>query len=1131
MRRFGHLGPRFAAVLAGLLLLAPCAAAEEILTDIVLVIDVSGSMRELDVGDGRKITFTELKRRLQEFLRAGLPLNSTVHVITFGDDARRHARVEVKDGRDRDKLLRAVAGLEPGGWTYMARGLELALEDLADLKKRFPKHQRLLFLITDGKNEPPPHVRDQVTFEDLRRRLRGRLQLKPGEDFWVWYAHFGDASPEVQQEINDWRPERKPFTGDWRIGRLSFNRTLLRLPPQLPGDWAQEFPCPADRARESLLLEGYNCAGLEVRLGPVELPGLPAGARVEVKPARIRLTEAAQPVVLTFRGSRVPPGRYTGKVLLQAPRGFVIPSPAYFHLDLEVAEPVLTVAPGEELDLGGLTLGQAATGRLRLLPNEAARLLAPAVNVAIELSNLPRGLRLEARPPQAAAGGGLGVEVTAALEPPHEARPGTLQGNLTLTADNPFVKLDPPRVPMKLRLESRRVALREATVAVRVEEGQKEIRLVVHFDAGSLPPDGLRLSLGAPRRGDGAPPLHLKQTEFEVTAGRPQVLLEATVGPEAGTAPQRWSYEIPLHCPDAMLTLEPRSLTLELIPPVVVRPQALRIALHEFSLLRGGKGDLGVRVDTTALPRDARLNVAVGPPKPVTVNAPPLDVGPRECVLGPDSPELRLRVPLPDGLPNGVWRYRVPLRSGDSRYYFDPGEITLAVVGDTEGTQPAFLTSRTRVWPFAYRLQMPAELGRVRPMELTFEFRLPDQDWMAGSVQAEEHNPATLRLQPPECLPPLAAMTPGLRPVQYRLRHQDTDVRTWAVLVRVVPPHLERLKFFRSTQDSEEPVAPREGTLEATGPVPLALAPQERLAPELRPHWQPRERVLLVVHRDRELAAGPPDAQKLAAWRKRVAERKNTEDFEVHVLPGDGTALALPQPASQDEARESLVIAAYRYPDGAEEWTDAYRLVPARLFPWLGLAMGAAALLFALALGCAARGRATIPPIDSLKIELHTRQDRLAFAPSRGNGVTGAVATEPASPLDALRRWFLPWRLARVEVMPDRRVIASEDTRQQLRRRLWLVARGSGLYLTERQSRDRQPVLGQPAVFLGPYTARQSAPVEIVLGWPKKRGKPAPVPAVNVTAQLTAAWVPTPQPAGWLRRLREALRRRPRHGP
>jgi Mg-chelatase subunit ChlD len=155
---------------------AGAVAQEQRVTDIVLLIDTSASMKEVKVSPGPKgtKTFDDVKARLKLYVDYGLTPGTNVVLITFSDDATVRERIFVRGEADKQKLRAAIDRLRPEGATYMAKGLQLGLEELNRLKKEFPDHYRLLFMMTDGMNEPPQTVplQDQVTFDKLRERFK-----------------------------------------------------------------------------------------------------------------------------------------------------------------------------------------------------------------------------------------------------------------------------------------------------------------------------------------------------------------------------------------------------------------------------------------------------------------------------------------------------------------------------------------------------------------------------------------------------------------------------------------------------------------------------------------------------------------------------------------------------------------------------------------------------------------------------------------------------------------------------------------------------------------------------------------------------------------------------------------------
>jgi len=536
--------------------------ADEVVTDIVFLIDISASMQQVQVGQGRTITFQQVIQRLQGFVDAGLPPNSNVTIITFGEQATNVQQIQVKDAEGRKRLQAALGALKAEDQhTYMSQGIWYGLWEVQRLKKEFPSHYRLLFLITDGQNNPPSGKEAPISFDQLRAGIGSQLHLKPYDDFYLWYAHFGDSDPEMQRLTNNWQGERKPFDGDWRIGRFSFDRRTIRLLMQLPGDWVAAFPGKADLDRgETLGVEGYGVDGKQLQLGPVVVPGLPADAQVQVSPQTISLTDKYQQVSLELRGTNIPPGKYTGRVQLKPPPGFVIPSPRFFYLDFQVAQPTVLVEPAEKVSFGAVTPAAKGRAQIVLKPDAAAALLKPTIQAVVQLRETPPGLVIQAEPTTMVLTERQSVRLTAAVERGHGAKPGPVTGKLVLKSSNPYLTFDPAEAPLTLDIQPWVVPLVRSEFFVEPkEDGTFELSLPVKSDAL---PAGIEaaFSLGVPKPAtEGtttAPQLDLRVTTKAFTAAKHTARINGKIGNQPG----KWSYEVPVLSADPLVVFEPTSI-------------------------------------------------------------------------------------------------------------------------------------------------------------------------------------------------------------------------------------------------------------------------------------------------------------------------------------------------------------------------------------------------------------------------------------------------------------------------------------------------------------------------------------------------------------------------------------------
>ena len=591
--------------------------AEELLTDIVLVIDKSGSMNKVDLDDGSSILYEELKAELGKFVDERLPRNANVTLIAFGEDAEVVRRINFDSEQGRRTLASDLEQLRASDQhTAIAKALYLAQAEIARLKEASPDHHRLLVLITDGKNNAPQGV--STTFDDILTQQR-ELKLNRGEDFYMWYAHLGTAQPELEQQIKDTFGGRPVPMTSAKFGSLAFSRRVLRLPRQMPGNWRQAFPTETDRQRKELLIgHGINCEGEHVKFGPITVPGLPPNAELEIEPQGFPLRDGRQDFVFNVKGTNVPPGDYSGRVEINIhePNGLIMPSPQYFYLDFSVGQPVIALSPSDRLDLGVATLRKPATSRLVLTPHVDAEILKPNLEIDISFQDLPSGVEVEARAGRAkmlvnasaprgrlkvSGGEMIVVEITSRV---HDAAVelGAFTGQLVVRADNPFVDIRPARLPVKLEARSQAIALQRHQFAASFED-QHGFEFEVPLDTSELPPGkSLQAFVDEPRSPD-APPLTVTPPRFTLTSETPAVVKMRAV--MRNPRPGKWTYEVPLRLSSELCSFTPSSIRLTLN---VVRPQVRsRLMTDVTSLYRG---DVGKAI-VTLMPNQAAVGKVI----------------------------------------------------------------------------------------------------------------------------------------------------------------------------------------------------------------------------------------------------------------------------------------------------------------------------------------------------------------------------------------------------------------------------------------------------------------------------------------------------------------------------------------
>jgi len=159
------LGRFFISQLSILLLLAipSFSLDEDGRIDLVIVLDVSGSMRSNSLIEPVTAMFNQTVNRL-------LNNGDTVTLITFGTGSYdRMATVVVESGESTQQLKNYVDTLEfNDASTYHALAIKSAFEKCSVLERQYPHHERVILFLTDGRNDPPSGLTDEITLDEVR---------------------------------------------------------------------------------------------------------------------------------------------------------------------------------------------------------------------------------------------------------------------------------------------------------------------------------------------------------------------------------------------------------------------------------------------------------------------------------------------------------------------------------------------------------------------------------------------------------------------------------------------------------------------------------------------------------------------------------------------------------------------------------------------------------------------------------------------------------------------------------------------------------------------------------------------------------------------------------------------------
>ena len=178
---------------------------------LVLVIDASGSMS----GQEGDLSKEELAKEAAQLVVDLLKDNDEVGVIAF--DHSYQWIVPIISAKDKEKIEKEVAKIQPGGGTAMYPPLEAAYQSLRDIKARI-KH---IIVLSDGQTEPGD-------FNSLVKKMR------LSEITVSTVAVGSDADVNLMRKIAEWGNGRFYFTNDiFSIPQIFLTEALTSSRPYI----------------------------------------------------------------------------------------------------------------------------------------------------------------------------------------------------------------------------------------------------------------------------------------------------------------------------------------------------------------------------------------------------------------------------------------------------------------------------------------------------------------------------------------------------------------------------------------------------------------------------------------------------------------------------------------------------------------------------------------------------------------------------------------------------------------------------------------------------------------------------------------------------------------------------------
>lgn len=285
--------------------------------DVILAVDLSKSMR--GYGDAADI-FNRVQQTTKDLVR-DLKEGDTVTIIPFGDAARALTTVTIYGDTERRRLFDRIDGLTADqSWTYTAEALRLSLQEGSRLRNTFPDHRQVVFILTDGRNNPPPGSPDRYDLD-----VQQLAEQSPSEPWYVYQVQYGDQIDQAldsliaeSEDLDGGTVQDEEAEGGVDSLRTRVNRARSFSWSASPSALDFELDAPSDSATASVefdIPEGIGPAPLDLTLDRSALPeGLVLEHEVVAQPenrARLRLVATAD--------QSLENGQYDGSVRVALP--------------------------------------------------------------------------------------------------------------------------------------------------------------------------------------------------------------------------------------------------------------------------------------------------------------------------------------------------------------------------------------------------------------------------------------------------------------------------------------------------------------------------------------------------------------------------------------------------------------------------------------------------------------------------------------------------------------------------------------------------------------------------------------------------------------------------------------------
>ncbi len=212
--------------------------------DLILIVDTSASM--VGKAGGQNI-FPEVKKALKDLVSSSNP-GDNILLIPYDADVRSRPTAAIYGQQDKDSIHGEIDVMKAAGpWTYTAAALQKGLEEAKRLDEAqgTNKHAKVVVLLTDGLNDPPPAVRgsaSEVRLSEVARRFQGM-------PWFVWQVQLG---PKIDGGVDEaFRSAEFPNYRPVRTAAADLSKVRAEILKEIEAEKARQAAEQAEAQKRS----------------------------------------------------------------------------------------------------------------------------------------------------------------------------------------------------------------------------------------------------------------------------------------------------------------------------------------------------------------------------------------------------------------------------------------------------------------------------------------------------------------------------------------------------------------------------------------------------------------------------------------------------------------------------------------------------------------------------------------------------------------------------------------------------------------------------------------------------------------------------------------------------------------